>query len=701
MKKRITLTALLLSFILMFSACDLFVIFHNVSYYSDFGTAPDTIEVQKNEYLTKEQLPDLQYEGYTFLGWYIGDLKIEPDSYQVVKDITLNAKWKKIETSNPDNKDNNNDPLDPQTDPDNPIDTKTEYTISYYVDYESAYGSTKIVYKKPINSKKFEKGTKLTTEDLPELIPTELDLQNVAKFVFKGWYIGEQKIEAGYEINGSITLKAKWVRIYTISYSGEGTDKLQPIEVEEGTAGNESMFPSLTDENKKFKGWKKNGEIIKNYDFKILSDMEFTSEWVDLVTVTYVSTIGTAPDSVQVEKDSKYTDDMIKSLTAEGYNFITWVDNNYSKPDTNKKITENVTLTAYWCDSNYKLSLTTAMFNKLFNFFDLEHEYTVKIVDDAINFEDLQVGYESSKKIILDFSECDSLEEIPASALGSSDNSKRYDAYTKIIFGSKLKTIGNFALRDCRNLTSIEIPEDSKLESIGMYACDSSKLAEFKNLDKAPVKTIKAGAFYATKFTSLVLPTALETLGDSVFGSCSSLETITYEGTALKKISNETFSGCKKLKNINLGDQIEEFGDNAFNSCEALEKIEMPASLKKIGSYAFTRCKSLKEIVFNDNLEEIGDYAFFTPYDDSSLTKVSFGSGLKKVGVRVFWGYNKPTTLEYTGEKTNWYLTSSKDVFDSMNSSLATEVDSTVQTKTIEYQLFDNSSKYFFRVTTE
>jgi uncharacterized repeat protein (TIGR02543 family) len=45
------------------------------------------------EYLSEYTLPELTREGYTFLGWYNGDEKVESGEWNIVGDATLTPRW--------------------------------------------------------------------------------------------------------------------------------------------------------------------------------------------------------------------------------------------------------------------------------------------------------------------------------------------------------------------------------------------------------------------------------------------------------------------------------------------------------------------------------------------------------------------------------------------------------------------------------
>ena len=74
--------------------------------------------------------------------------------------------------------------------------TKTEPEIvNVKVTYKTEYGNSP-------SSITLEKNTALTEEQLPELTYEGYD--------FGGWFLGDEKIEAGYKVSEDITLVAKW-----------------------------------------------------------------------------------------------------------------------------------------------------------------------------------------------------------------------------------------------------------------------------------------------------------------------------------------------------------------------------------------------------------------------------------------------------------------------------------------------------------
>lgn len=72
------------------------VVTYTVSYSSDKGVTDaellNPITVLENTAITAEQLPELSVDGWTFDGWYDGEIKVIA-GYKVTKNITLVAKW--------------------------------------------------------------------------------------------------------------------------------------------------------------------------------------------------------------------------------------------------------------------------------------------------------------------------------------------------------------------------------------------------------------------------------------------------------------------------------------------------------------------------------------------------------------------------------------------------------------------------------
>ncbi len=208
------------------------------------------------------------------------------------------------------------------------------------------------------------------------------------------------------------------------------------------------------------------------------------------------------------------------------------------------------------------------------------------------------------------------------------------------------------------------------------------------------MKEIARSAFEKTSLKKVLLPSAVENIGEHAFGDIETLTSIDV-GSNLVTGKN-AFYGSKNLVTINLKsgarkivdgflvntgitefvvpEGVEEIGKDAFSSNEQLTKIILPSTLKTIGERAFSNT-SLKEIVFpasmktipkgilentqvekiviSEGVEEIGDYAFA---NNKLLKSVVFPSTLKKIGRGAFKNSNLesvtlPSGLEEIAEE--------------------------------------------------
>ena len=69
--------------------------------------------------------------------------------------------------------------------------------------------------------------------------------------------------------------------------------------------------------------------------------------------------------------------------------------------------------------------------------------------------------------------------------------------------------------------------------------------------------------------------TRLDSIGDSSFGSCPSLQGVDLSGVEVGKIGDSAFAGCGRLSSIDLsGAQVGEIGERAFYGCSSLRVVK-------------------------------------------------------------------------------------------------------------------------------
>ncbi len=168
-----------------------------------------------------------------------------------------------------------------------------------------------------------------------------------------------------------------------------------------------------------------------------------------------------------------------------------------------------------------------------------------------------------------------------------------------VTIGDGVKSIGNFAFKDCKSLYHVEIAPT--VESIG------------------------DGAFnVCTSLCSIKIPSSVTSIGYAAFLYCTSLTSIDLGGS-IDTIREDTFYGCGLIA-IDVPGTVRTIEEQAFAACEDLEIVILREGLKSIGACTFAACGSLQFIYIPTTVTEIGDYPFdvdFYDYDGETVLEYS------------------------------------------------------------------------------
>ena len=134
------------------------------------------------------------------------------------------------------------------------------------------------------------------------------------------------------------------------------------------------------------------------------------------------------------------------------------------------------------------------------------------------------------------------------------------------------KNIGLAAFRNCRGLTSIEIPDG--VTSIGWEAFGDCR-----------------------GLTSIVIPDGVTSIEMSAFIDCYSLTRIEIPDS-VTSIGSSAFQGCSSLTSITIPDSMTSISDSAFESCSGLTSIVIPDGVTSIEISAFRSCDSLDVVYY-------------------------------------------------------------------------------------------------------
>ena len=204
--------------------------------------------------------------------------------------------------------------------------------------------------------------------------------------------------------------------------------------------------------------------------------------------------------------------------------------------------------------------------------------------------------YNCEKFESLDLSSNDNLENIFIGNMAFS-----ITAIRSIIIPQNVKNlnIGNCAFQECKQLESLDLSLNKKLENL----------------------YINVAAFADSTITSVIMPTRLKNL--------TMLKNLTIEDNAFSKskLTCLDLSSLDELENLNIGNE-------AF--CEsAIKSVILPKSLKhlEIKDYAFAFCNTLIsfDLSLLDNLETV--HIGFHAFEETAISSITIPKNLEKLNI--------------------------------------------------------------------
>lgn len=270
-------------------------------------------------------------------------------------------------------------------------------------------------------------------------------------------------------------------------------------------------------------------------------------------------------------------------------------------------------------------------------------KYWCSFIDDKVEFKIIKNGEENIKFFNEKF------------LIGKTD--RKSDIFDILYFTRRdieeatipsfIKRIGSYAFSNCDRLKTVNIPNDSILESIGEYSFFCSSIEAFNV--PSHVKEICDNAFCACRNIKTIKfkeNSELQFIGSEVFYE-SSIECIDGIPTSVKTFKNDWCIETPELKEIKLIKNKEEsikFINNllvgktdlktddfdvVLFAPRDIKEVTIPKNIKQIGSSAFSNCKQLTSVLFESDskLQKICENAFY----ESSIDSISIPSSVIEI----------------------------------------------------------------------
>lgn len=159
-------------------------------------------------------------------------------------------------------------------------------------------------------------------------------------------------------------------------------------------------------------------------------------------------------------------------------------------------------------------------------------------------------------------------------------------------------------------ITFVEYGSGYKVTKIQSSAGEDVEIPSEHN-GKSVVAIEKDASRDNSRIMNLTIPSSVTSIGEYAFGSCTSLETVTFiQGDSNVNIKANAFNGCSSLKSVILP-KMSAIPAACFKNCIKLSDIVIPEMVTTIGEESFLQCSSLTSVDIPASVTAINNSAFY------------------------------------------------------------------------------------------
>ncbi len=350
-----------------------------VAFDSDGGTAINSQTVKTGSLLTAPINP--KRDGYEFLGWYYGEIKWDFATEEVTKNLTLRARWIKIHKVTFDT--DGGSYIAIQSIRDGEYATlPTPPTKAGHIFKGWTVGGNEWHFDTSVSSDLTVKAiwAPLCTVSFDADGGNTLPMQYIEKgttvskpaaptktgYVFAYWYESTDITKSEWSftedtVERNITLRAKWLKIHTVSFNTNGGAAIAPIEVVDGGLITDVQTPTkplyifdkwIIDE---VTAWNMSSD-------RVSTDITLTAVWkANYYTVVWNLNGGSGTLPTQLVELGQPIPEP-QNPTKENYAFVAWLSGGEEwsfASDTVTELNTTLTLTASWADQYYTVTFNS------------------------------------------------------------------------------------------------------------------------------------------------------------------------------------------------------------------------------------------------------------------------------------------------------------------------------------------------------